>query len=256
MRAIVGDERIAEIVRRWHDLAVDEAGCQVLPQLARGLAQQVQHDIRAHETDIGDRNVPSRQSRVADEGAAGTIDSDGNHRVCARIAQDSHLRAHVAFEGLIPPVGDGFDNLEIELGQRGGHADFAALPVGIGLAEKPDPAKAHGVKVTDQRACFFAIGCTNIEHEPVVGRRALRIGTAERRHVDDLFFLVVFQQRQDAREGRCTDVIEEEEDPVLLDQVMSILNGGIRLVLVILEDDRDSLAVDSAAVIDAVEICP
>ena len=155
---------------------------------------------------------------------------------------------------LVPPVGDALDETEPQLGERVPDADLDTLAIGVGLPEEADPPVAEGVEAPHQGTRLVAIGRADAEDEPVVRRLALRLGAREGRDVDDPLLLVVPEQREDADERRRSDVAEEEEDVLALDQLLGVADGPVRLVAVVLDDEGDSPAMDAAVCVDPLEV--
>src|SRR5882724_944820 len=113
MSAVVNHKRVPRIVGRGHDLTIDEVSRQISSGRLRSLAQFIEQNLRADKADVRHGNIPASHTRIANKCSTGTIDTYGNHRICASLTEDSYLYAHVRFKRLVSSIRDRFDSLEV-----------------------------------------------------------------------------------------------------------------------------------------------
>jgi len=138
--------------------------------------------------------------------------------------------------------------------QRLAHAVPAAAAVRIHLVEDADPLAVGDHEVVHQFRGFVAVRRPEIEGQAVVRRRALRFGARKREEEVHLPLAEAGQHRQHARDGGRADVVEQQENPILFDQLDRIQDRLRRIVRIVIGLDPDLEAVDAAGGVDVREV--
>jgi hypothetical protein len=109
-------------------------------------------------------------------------------------------------------------------------------------------------EMIDQASRFFIVGRPQIEDELAVRRLALRLGPGEWKEKERRLILMALQDRQTARDRRRTDIVEQQEDLVLLDEAYRVFDRRQGVVAIVIRLDEDLMAMHAPLAVDVAEV--